>query len=108
MTKKRREIRHESLTCAQCGATMTSRHGPAPAHEQITGLVQALEHGADMMDRLSAVLGQFIRAHEDGTSLDPEVIADYRAQLVTVAGQRAQLRQQLHAWWVLLGRERTH
>ena len=73
--------------------------------DTLTGLLQALEHTAEMIDRLSTVLERFIQAQQQGEVIDPAVVAEYAAQLETVRGQRARLRERITQWWVLIGRE---
>jgi hypothetical protein len=77
-------------------------------NSQIAGLLQALEHTAEMIDRCATVLERLIQAQQRGEAMDPVVVEAYAAQLRTVREQRVQLRQALAAWWQLLGREGAH
>ena len=71
-------------------------------------MLQAMEHLADQIDRLSTVLERLIEAQQRGETIDPVIVEDYAAQLRTVRGQREQLRKTIATFWALIGQGDAH
>jgi hypothetical protein len=72
---------------------------------QLPGILQALEHCLEMVDRQHAVITQFVAASRRGELLPAAVVEDYAGQLRTVAQQLQQARAGMAVWWALIGRE---
>ena len=70
--------------------------------DTIKGMLQALEHMLDEVDRLSIVAGQLVNAQKTGKPLAPSVLAYYEEQLETLSHRRVHMRDVIARWWTLM------
>ena len=70
--------------------------------DTIKGMLQALEHMLDQVDRLSVVAGQLVNAQKTGKPLAPSVLNYYDEQLTTLSQQREHFRSVIARWWTLV------
>ena len=68
-------------------------------------MLQALEHTADQMDRLSDNIDEFLTMAEAGVPMSASTRQKYAAEMAELRGQRAQLRKTIADFWVLIGTE---
>jgi hypothetical protein len=70
--------------------------------DTIKGMLQALEHMLDTVDRTSGVAGHLLNTQKAGTALAPSVIAHYEQQLEALGRQRGEMRDVIARWWTLV------
>jgi hypothetical protein len=75
--------------------------------DAVPDLLQALECTLETVDRLSAVIEEFIDAHHQQRFLPPGVVTEYEEQLERVRADRAALTAMLARLWQIEGTERS-
>jgi hypothetical protein len=75
--------------------------------ETIKGMLQALEHTLEALDRASAAATQLIEAQKSGKPLSPKTLDYYTEQFATLTKQREHMRTVIARWWTLI-EERPH
>jgi hypothetical protein len=79
-------------------ASQVERQCRVPEHLD-PELLQALEHTLEALTRMSDVLRTTLDAMDRGHRLSDDTIADYRAQLKTVEGDRLRMEELLRLLW---------
>lgn len=72
----------------------------------IGGLLQALEHMSDGVDRVSVLARQLVNAQKTGKPLSPQTLEYYEQQLAELDRQRAHMKDVIaRAWTMVEGRQ---
>ena len=66
---------------------------------------QALGSTADQIDRLAAIIDEFLTMAEAGVPMSATTRQKYAAEMAELRGHRAQLRKTLAAFWAQIGRK---
>ncbi len=66
-------------------------------------MLQALEHTADQIDHLAEIIDEFLTMGEAGHPMSATRRQQYAAEMAELRGHRAQLRERIAAFWVLIG-----
>lgn len=67
------------------------------------GMLQALEHVLETVDRTSSFASHLLNAQKAGTVLAPSIITYYEEQQDHAGRQREQMREFIARWWTLMG-----
>ena len=62
-----------------------------------------LEGTADQIDRLADIIDEFLMLANAGVPMSAATRQKYAAEMAELRGQRAQLRERIAAFWVLIG-----
>ena len=67
-------------------------------------MLQATESTADQIDRLAEIIDEFLTLADAGVQMSATTCQKYTAEMAELRGHRAQLRETIAAFWVLIGK----
>jgi hypothetical protein len=73
--------------------------------DTIKGMLQALEHTLEALDRASAAATQLIEAQKSGKPLSLKTLDYYTEQFATLTKQREHMRTMIARWWTMVEKD---
>ena len=71
-------------------------------------MLRALESTADQIDRLAAIIDEFLTLANAGVPISATTRQKYAAEMAELRGHLAQLRQTIAAFWAQIGQDDAH